>query len=128
MNPPTPTIDALLHGRIDIHSHLLTDVDDGCANFDKVSQSVDQLISFGYVGSICTFHINPHVFLRNTPVLLESLTEQLSGQLKQAGVSYRVWSGGELTLFDGVIDCLKHHGVPTLVESRCVITDFRKGD
>ena len=122
-SPSTPDL-GLPPGRIDIHSHLLPGVDDGCIDLDQAIQSIRRLRAFGYVGSICTPHIFPEVYLLNTVVYVENLTFQFNEDLRSAGVTYRVWPGGEVRIFDGVIDWLKNHGVPTLAGSRCVLTDF----
>lgn len=120
---PTGTSDPPC-GRIDIHSHMLPGIDDGCENMDQVLESIKQLKAAGYVGSICTPHVYPEAYPLNTAPCIETLTAQLNAKLGSAGVAYRLWPGGEVRLFDGVIDWLKVHGVPTLAGSRCVLTDF----
>ena len=124
MTTATNRIQADVRGRIDIHSHLLTGIDDGCINFDESLESIQRLMTFGYVGSICTPHVTPETFPQNTPTHIESWTAQLADQLRCAGVAYRVWSGGELGLFEGAVDWMKQHGVPTMGGSKCVLTDF----
>ena len=111
-------------GRIDIHSHLLPGIDDGCPDFEQTLACVRRLQEAGYVGSICTPHIYPEDPNSNRIEHVRSLTDQLDKQLRAAGVDYRVWPGGELRIFDGVIDWFKKDGVPTLAGSRCVLIDF----
>ncbi len=111
-------------GRIDIHSHLLPGIDDGCADLGEVLTCVERLKALGYVGSICTPHILPDTFPHTTAAHIEAHCLRLTDALRNAGVEYRVWPGGELRIRRGVIDWLKSHGVPTLATSRCVLTDF----
>ncbi len=112
-------------GRIDIHCHLLPAVDDGCENFEQTWSCITALQRAGYTGSICT----PHVYPQDPKMgyemdFIQAQTAQLQQRLRNAGSSYRLWPGGELRLYDGVIDWLKHHRVPTLAGSRCVLVDF----
>ena len=111
-------------GRIDVHSHLLPGIDDGCLDLDESLECVRRLTQLGYVGTICTPHVWPDIFPQNTPAHIEAWTLDLSERLREHGLNYSVWPGGELRLFDGVIDWMKEHGVPTLASSRIVLTDL----
>lgn len=122
-NPQATSTD-LPAGRIDIHSHLLPGLDDGCADLDESLASVRRLMEAGFVGSICTPHICPDVYPMNTWAHIPALTMQLQQHLGRAGLDYRLWPGGELRLFDGVINYLKHNQVPTLAATQWVMTDF----
>lgn len=124
--PASATPDAakpLPPGRIDIHSHLLPGVDDGCQNLDESLTCVRRLIERGFVATICTPHMWAHL-PANTPDHVTALTLQLQAHINAAGLEYRVYPGGELGLRDGVIDWMKEYGVPTLADSRCVLADF----
>lgn len=111
-------------GRIDIHSHLLPALDDGCRDVEESFEEVRRLIAAGFVGSICTPHFLP--FESDCPSVDHVLARVIafSQQLRDAGLSYSVWPGGELRLYDGLIPWLGSHGVPTLAGSRCVLVDF----
>ena len=119
------TFDGPPPGRIDIHSHMLPGVDDGCTNLDEVLTSIEQLKQVGFVGSICTPHIwvdGPHRSC--TPVAIADWTGKLRAQLRGRGIDYELWPGGELRLFDGVIDWLKVNGIPSMAGSKYVLADF----
>ncbi len=109
--------------RIDMHSHLLPGIDDGCADLEQSLAAVRHLIAAGYGGSICTPHIWPTVYT-NAPDHIRAWTIQLQQQIRVAGLSYTVWPGGELRLFEGAVEWMKQHGVPTLADSKCVLVDF----
>lgn len=111
-------------GRVDIHSHLLPGIDDGCRDMEDCFESIRRLKAAGFVGSICTPHVIPHMYPSNTPTHIRAWTHQLEQKLQEAGVEYRVWPGGELRLFNGVTDWLKQHAPPTLADSRFVLVDF----
>lgn len=111
-------------GRIDIHSHMIPGVDDGCETIEESIASITMLKQAGYVGTICTPHLWPDMFPDNTPANVTRWTEALTRDLTERGIDYTLWTGGELRLFKHVIKWMQTHGVPTLGESRYVLTDF----
>ena len=110
-------------GRIDVHSHLLPGIDDGCSDLDESLATVRLLVEAGYSGSICTPHVWPERFAQNTPQHIAAWTRQLQAQVAQAGLDYSLWPGGELRLYEGAVAWMRDHGVPTLGASQCVLTD-----
>ena len=111
-------------GRIDIHSHLLPSVDDGCRDLDESLDCVRRLKSAGFAGSICTPHVYPQQPMYPSVEHVRGWVIQLDQRLKDAGLSYHLWPGAELRLYNGVVDWMRHHGPPTLAGSRCVLVDF----
>ncbi len=118
--PPDP----LPHGRIDIHSHLLPAVDDGCIDIEESLDCVRRLKAAGFVGSICTPHVYPQDPRCNHMDLIRGQVAALAERLRADGMVYHIWPGGELRIYDGVIDWLKDHEVPVLAGSGCVLVDF----
>lgn len=116
------------NGRIDIHCHLVPGIDDGCHSLEETIQCIRMLQAAGFAGSICTPHVWPQEFPKNTPQTIAAAVAQLQQQLADRGVSYQLWPGGELRIFEGVIDWIQAHGVPTLAGSRCVLTDLWDAD
>jgi len=118
MHPIPPT------GRIDVHSHMLPGIDDGCESLDDSIASIVLLKSAGYSATICTPHVWPDLCPDNTPANIQRWTDELNRQLADRGIDYPLWPGGELRLFKQAIDWMKTHGVPTLADSKFVLTDF----
>lgn len=119
-NPDAPTP----LGKIDLHSHLLPGVDDGCVDLEHTLQCIATLQSHGYVGSVCTPHIMPAEYPDNNPRLVAEGVAVLRDQLQQRGIDYQLWPGGELRLWPEAVDWMTANGVPTLGESRCVLMDM----
>ncbi len=117
--PPIPPT-----GRIDVHSHMLPGIDDGCETIEESIASIQLLKQAGYVGTICTPHLWPDMFPDNTPTNIKRWTDDLATQLHDRGIEYTLWPGGELRFFDGVIPWMKTHGIPTLAGSKYVLADF----
>lgn len=121
---PSEPVHPAARGWVDIHSHLLPGVDDGCRTFEESLECVRRLKKAGFIGSICT----PH-FLPDQPDCprLEQIarwTSELQARLDQVGVGYRLWPGAEVRLFDGMESWLEVNRPPTLAGSRCVLVDF----
>lgn len=109
---------------IDLHSHLLPGIDDGCAHLGESIESVELLKAHGYVGTFCTPHIWPQLYPANTPEHIAAWVDALRVELVNHSLDYQVWTGGEVRLFPKIIDWFKVAGVPTLGESRYVLCDF----
>ncbi len=110
-------------GFIDIHCHLLPGVDDGCASYEESLDCIRLLKQQGFVGSVCTPHIHPK-FPDNIPANIHPRVELLREKVREAGIDYHLWTGGEVTARDTTMDWMKEHGVPTLAGSRCVLMDI----
>lgn len=113
----------LPQGYIDIHCHLLPAVDDGCRDLDESLTCIEQLIAAGFVGSICTPHVNAGYGHRDLSYITDGVP-RLQQVIDDLQLPYRLWTGGELRLNDGLIDFMQTHGVMTLANSRYVLTDF----
>ncbi|MEQ9461523.1 MAG: CpsB/CapC family capsule biosynthesis tyrosine phosphatase [Phycisphaeraceae bacterium] len=109
---------------MDVHAHLIPDIDDGSRSYDETVVLVQRLLKAGYTGSVCTPHIWPQLFPNNIPARIEDLVRGLRAHLTSVGLDYTLWPGGELRLFDGVVDWMQDYGVPTLGPSRAVLCDF----
>lgn len=110
-------------GWIDMHSHLLPGIDDGCRDVAESLDCVRQLVAAGFSGTVCTPHVAHDHLPDNTPERILDWTTQLRQTLRDEGVDYPLWAGGEVRLFRGTVDYLAAHGVPTLAGSRCVLLD-----
>jgi len=119
---PAPPVPA--EGMIDIHSHLLPGIDDGCRGFPESRQAVAMLKEHGFVGTICTPHVWPELFPETTPAAIAIWVDQLRQHFAEQGVDYPIWPGGELRIFKKVIPFLEEVGPPTLAGTNRVLTDF----
>lgn len=110
-------------GRIDLHSHLLPGIDDGCVDVAESAACVEQLIGRGFVGSVCTPHMWPTQFPDITPANVARWVDGLREELRRRSLDYTLWTGGELRIDPMIIDWMQTHGVPTLGDSRYVLVD-----
>lgn len=108
---------------VDIHSHLLPGIDDGCQTLAESIECIRQLKAAGFRGTICTPHVIPPTFPNNIPAIIRARVADLRHELARAGIDYELWDGGELRLEADTITWCIDYGVPTLGESRCVLVD-----
>jgi protein-tyrosine phosphatase len=111
-------------GLVDIHSHLIPGIDDGCREIEESIACVRRLMAAGFVGSICTPHVWLDRFPSNTPENIRAWTQQVQQALSETGINYRVWPGAEVRIVDGAIEALSPRGLPTLAGSRCILVDY----
>ena len=91
------------HGRIDVHAHLIPDVDDGCATLDESVQCARVLAENGYTHAFCT----PHVWRslpRNTVQSIPRWTADVQAAIDRARVGLTVLPGGEISLRPELVD------------------------
>jgi protein-tyrosine phosphatase len=86
-----------MHGRIDVHAHLLPGVDDGCADVLESLACGRMLVAAGYTHAFCTPHIWPNL-PHNNPQMIVEKTAELQQEYEAAGVPLKLFPGGELNL------------------------------
>src|SRR3982751_1179647 len=94
--PPQPVM-----GRIDVHTHLLPGVDDGCKTVEESVECATELVIAGYTHAFCTPHIWP-TYKGVSRVSVPRWVEALQGEFRDAGVPLKLIPGGEMNLYAGV--------------------------
>ena len=84
-------------GRIDLHTHLLPGVDDGCKSYAESVRCARTLVENGYTHAVCSPHVWPSL-PHNTVEAIRHKTDLLQGVLNDAKVPLTVKPGGELNL------------------------------
>lgn len=81
-------------GRIDVHSHLLPGVDDGCQDVAESVACARKMVAAGYTHSFCTPHIQP-IFDNSVKTVTERVS-RLQGEFDRADVPLKLMPGGEM--------------------------------
>ncbi len=84
-------------GRIDVHSHLLPGIDDGCKTIEESLACARMMVEAGYTHSFCTPHIWPS-YAGNTAKAIPQMVTALQGELDSAGIALKLIPGGEINL------------------------------
>lgn len=111
-------------GRIDLHSHLLPGIDDGCHTVSESLICVEMLIEQGFCGTVCTPHIVLNLYPNNTPANIAIAVERLQEAIDREGLAYRLWPGGEVRIHEDTISWFEAVGIPTLGPGKSVLLDW----
>jgi len=115
-------------GRIDLHTHLLPGVDDGCQTAEQSIACIRRWIDAGFCGSVCTPHVGPGWYGNNTPDNIAEWLPSLRREVEAAGISYHLWDGGEVRILPETMEWFSYWGLPTLGPGRCVLLDWWGAD
>jgi protein-tyrosine phosphatase len=84
-------------GRIDVHTHLLPGIDDGCETPEDSVFCARALVDAGYTHCFCTPHIWPS-FPNNTREAIAVAVERLQARFDREGIPLKLMPGGEMNL------------------------------
>src|SRR5262245_41174397 len=118
MNPSPSHI-----GRVDVHSHLLPGIDDGCESLDESLACARVLVSEGYTHSFCTPHVWPSLPL-NTVENIRRAVADLQIVLEKAGIPLRLLPGGEINLREDTLHTAPKDLVTYDMAGRHVLIDL----
>ena len=90
-------------GLIDVHSHLLPGIDDGCKTIEESIACAQMLVDAGYTHSFCTPHVWPSLSQNNSHEIPRRVNE-LQKHLDHAGIALKLMPGGELNLGVHLLD------------------------
>ena len=97
---------------IDIHSHILPDLDDGARDFDEAVKLLEIAASDGIEAIVATPHIRDGLYPNN----LRSITEK-TAELREvvAGkVDIEIYTGAEVHISTNIVERVKARTIPTI--------------
>src|SRR5450432_4166408 len=112
-----------MQGRVDVHSHLLPGVDDGCKNVAESIACARMLVNAGYSHCFCTPHIWPNN-LRPTRETISLWTDDLQNKMNDAGVPIQLLPGGELNLNPDVMQTPPPRIISAALANKYILVDM----
>ncbi|MFN3405571.1 MAG: tyrosine-protein phosphatase [Cytophagaceae bacterium] len=91
---------------VDVHSHLLPNLDDGSESVEESLQLIGEFINLGYKKLILTPHIMGD-FFRNTPEMIHEKLELLKWRLSDNGLNIQLHAAAEYYLDESFLEKLK---------------------
>lgn len=82
---------------IDLHSHILPDLDDGASDWEQSILMARTAVKDGITGMVCTPHWVPGKYDNNRQVILECFAE-FKKRLEEASIPLTVYPGAELRI------------------------------
>ena len=120
------TVQGRIEGRIDVHTHLLPAIDDGCTSVNASLQCARLLVENGYTHAFCTPHIWPNLPDNNVGTIAPRVA-QLQAHLDRNDIALQLIPGGELNI-DSLWPALRtwdRAQIPTYaLAGRYVLFDF----
>lgn len=108
---------------IDVHCHILPEVDDGARNLEESLAMLRQEVKQGAAAVILTPHQKPNRRSITAASALER-TQKLQQAAKENGIDIRLYSGGEIFCCMDTIELLKQGKAGTLAGSDYILTEF----
>ena len=109
---------------IDIHSHILYDVDDGAKTIDESVDIIRNLYKNGITDIILTPHyIEYSSYNSNKKSNLEKL-DSLKKKLKEEGINVNLYLGNEIYINNNILSLLKKGEISSLNDSKYLLIEL----
>lgn len=115
-----------MNGLIDIHTHILPNVDDGAQSVMEAVKLVRQAYNDGTRALFLTSHYRGK-YRENPTVWLREMFDTLVAALKEEGVDMALYLGREVHYQSGVMETILPGSVMTMGDSRYVLLEFMPG-
>ena len=107
---------------VDIHSHLLPDVDDGCPSYENSLELIKKVSVQGVTDVVLTPHHRREY--NATPQELQEKFSILSDKIKQSGLNVRVYLGQEIFIEKDYKSLLLNDKVLSMNGGKFVLVEF----
>jgi protein-tyrosine phosphatase len=110
-------------GYIDIHAHILPEVDDGSGSMEETLQ----MLTIAYRQGIRTIIATPHYAcgMNNiTADKLKAVRDRVQAEAAKIDKEFQIFLGNELYYSDSIIEDLKAQKALTLAESMYILVEF----
>lgn len=89
--------------KVDLHSHYLPGIDDGCKEIGESIEILKILESKGYTKAVTTPHVMSD-FYKNSPEIINTQLELVHDEMKKAGLTIKLEAAAEYYVDDNFID------------------------
>lgn len=108
---------------VDIHSHIIPNVDDGSNDIEESREMLKLAYSKGIRTIIATPHYKVGDYTVEKQVLVSKL-EMLKEIAKEIGQDFEIYLGNEILGISGITKKLKENKVATMADSRYALVEF----
>lgn len=119
-------MEAKMPNFIDIHCHLLPNVDDGPAGMQDAIVMAEAMVAAGYAEVVATPHFNRD-FSSDYRRHVERQHQALVAELKRDGIPLSVRLGAEITLAPAALQAARERNLPTLGGTSYILLELPFG-
>ncbi|CAM2919600.1 tyrosine-protein phosphatase [Flavobacterium frigoris] len=112
--------DLIPEGHVDIHSHLLTGIDDGARTFEDTLRLTQALQGFGVTHFITTPHIREHVWENTREGIVSKKTETIL-QFEKNNIKIPFHAAAEYFMDDQFVRLFESHDLLTLKDNYVLV-------
>lgn len=108
---------------IDIHTHLLPNIDDGPEGIDTTLKMIEIYKNEGVSSVIAT----PHYYLpkfENIPNVIKEKVESVNNILKENNIDFKIYPGSEVFVSKHILEDIKQGRIQTLNDTRYILLEF----
>ncbi|GFR35683.1 tyrosine-protein phosphatase [Thermobrachium celere] len=108
---------------IDIHTHLLPNIDDGPEDIDTTLKMIEIYKNEGVSSVIAT----PHYYLpkfENIPNVIKEKVESVNNILKENNIDFKIYPGSEVFVSKHILEDIKQGRIQTLNDTRYILLEF----
>lgn len=114
---------------LDIHCHVLPELDDGAGNMSDAIEMVSLAAASGMKGIIATPHSNvPGGFRNFWSIETENKLDRLREEIKKRNIPLKLYAGQEIYLAPGFMELLREGKLITLNGSRYMLVEFSEDE
>lgn len=108
---------------IDMHSHIIPGVDDGCKNIEESLEMIKSACDIGVKQIVATPHYINNIYDVNK-ISIKSYIDKLNDMLKDKNMDIEIIQGNEIMLDINTLDMLKANNISTINNTRYVLIEF----
>lgn len=108
---------------IDMHSHILPNIDDGAKNIDKSITMIKEAYEAGFTDIISTSHYIEESY-NATKKEREKLIRDINKKLEAENISIKIHNGAEAYVSINLVDLIESEKLPTINESKYLLMEL----
>ena len=108
---------------IDVHSHILPNIDDGSRSIDETFNLIKEAKEAGFEGIVCTSHYMENYYETNRPereVWINAIHENLENK----NIDMNLYLGNEIYMSDNIIELLEDGKATTMNDTSYVLFEL----
>lgn len=110
---------------IDIHTHILFGVDDGCKTIEQSIQTIKSAIEHGVTGVFLTPHCSRKRKYMASQDVINQHVSLLREELERQKITMDLYIGSEIDEDDHLLDLLQSSSCNTMNETKYILIDFQ---